>query len=55
MVHDLDKPKSEVVIDMIVMQANSDRSKQLAASIVNSSGTPGLNVPFVFCANQSGD
>jgi len=48
MIHDLDKPKAEVVVDMIVMQANSDRSKQLAASIVNSSGTPGLNVPFVF-------
>ena len=25
LVHDLDKPKSEVVIDVIVMQANSDR------------------------------
>ncbi len=48
MVHDLDKPKAEVVVDMIVMQANSDRSRQLAASIVNSSGTPGLNVPVLF-------
>jgi general secretion pathway protein D len=48
LVHDLDKPKSEVVIDVIVMQANSSRTRDLAASIVNSSGTPGLNVPFVF-------
>jgi general secretion pathway protein D len=48
LVHDLDKPKSEVVIDIIVMQANSSRTRDLAASIVNSSGTPGLNVPFVF-------
>lgn len=49
MVHDLDKPKAEVVVDMIVMQTNSDRSKQLGASIVNAStGTGGLNVPFVF-------
>jgi general secretion pathway protein D len=53
MVHDLDKPKAEVVVDMIVMQANSDRSKQLAASIVNSSGTPGLNVPFVFAPTNA--
>lgn len=48
LVHDLDKPKSEVVIDVIVMQANSARTRDLAASIVNASGTPGLNVPFVF-------
>jgi general secretion pathway protein D len=53
MVHDLDKPKAEVVVDMIVMQANSDRSKQLAATIVNSSGTPGLNVPFVFAPTNT--
>jgi general secretion pathway protein D len=53
MVHDLDKPKAEVVVDMIVMQANSDRSKQLAASIVNSSGTPGLNVPVVFAPTNA--
>lgn len=49
MVHDLDKPKAEVVVDMIIMQANSDRSKQLAASLVNSStGAGGLNVPLAF-------
>jgi general secretion pathway protein D len=53
MIHDLDKPKSEVVVDMIVMQANSDRSKQLAASIVNSSGTPGLNVPVLFAPTNA--
>src|SRR5581483_7137501 len=48
LVHDLDKPKSEVVIDIIVMQANSARTRDLAASIVNASGTPGLTVPLVF-------
>ena len=53
MIHDLDKPKAEVVIDMIVMQANSDRSKQLAATIVNSSGTPGLSVPVLFAPPNS--
>ena len=28
LVHDLDKPKSEVVIDVIVMQANSERTRE---------------------------
>jgi len=48
LVHDLDKPKSEVVVDVIVMEANSSRTRNLAASLVNASGTAGLNVPFVF-------
>jgi general secretion pathway protein D len=47
-VRDLDKPKGEVIIDVIVMQANSSRTRDLAASIVNSSGTAGLSVPFAF-------
>ncbi len=50
MVHDLDKPKAEVVVEMIIMQTNSDHAKQLAATIVNAStgNAGGLNVPFVF-------
>jgi general secretion pathway protein D len=48
-IHDLDKPKSEVIIDVIVMQANSARTRDLAASLVNAStGNAGLNVPFAF-------
>src|SRR5579864_2014811 len=47
-IHDLDKPKAEVVIDVIVMQANSARTRDLAASIVNSSGTAGLQIPLAF-------
>jgi len=47
-IRDLDKPKAEVVIDVIVMQANSSRTRDLAASIVNSSGSTGLTVPFSF-------
>lgn len=54
MIHDLDKPKAEVVVDMIVMQVNSDRAKQLAATIINSTGTPGgLSVPFVFAPSNA--
>src|SRR5207302_10107657 len=48
LVHDLDKPKSEVVIDVIIMEANSSYTRDLAASLVNASGTAGLKVPFAF-------
>ncbi len=47
LLHDLDKPKSEVVVDLIVMEADSDRSRTLAAGIV-SNGTNGLAIPFGF-------
>src|SRR5579872_5665979 len=47
LLHDMDKPKAEIVVDMIVMEANSDRSRTLAAGIV-SNGTNGLAVPFAF-------
>ena len=45
--HDMDKPKSEVVVDVIVMEANSDRTRSIAASLV-SGGTTGLAVPIAF-------
>jgi general secretion pathway protein D len=47
LVHDLDRPKSEVVVDVFVMQANSERTRDLAATIA-SAGTAGLNVPINF-------
>src|SRR5579862_738190 len=47
LVHDLDKPKSEVVVDVLVMQANSERTRDLAATIA-SAGLAGLNVPINF-------
>src|SRR6266566_4024327 len=47
LVHDLDKPKSEVVVDVIVMEANSQHTRDLAATIA-SAGTAGLNVPINF-------
>lgn len=46
LVHDLDKPKSEVVVDVMVMEVNSQRTRDLAATLVNASGIAGLNVPF---------
>ena len=45
LVHDLDKPKSEVVIDVLIMEANTTRTRDLAATIasVGSSGlSPGI-------------
>ena len=44
---DLDKPLSEVVVDVIVMEANRSRTRDLAASI-QSAGKAGLNFPIVW-------
>jgi general secretion pathway protein D len=42
LVHDLDKPKSEVVIDVLIMEANTTRTRDLAASLA-SVGSSGLS------------
>ena len=42
LVHDLDKPKSEVVVDVLIMEANTSRTRDLAATLA-SGGTAGLN------------
>jgi general secretion pathway protein D len=52
LVQDLDKPKGEVVVDIIVMSANSDRTRDLAATIATA-GTTGLNVPITFNGTQT--
>lgn len=44
---DLDKPKSEVVVDVVVMEVNTARTRDLALSLV-SGGNPGLNIPVSF-------
>ena len=44
LVHDLDKPKAEVIVDVDDLETNSSYSKQLAATIA-SGGTAGLNMP----------
>src|SRR5271166_197453 len=50
--HDLDKPKSEVVIDVIVLEVNSDHAKNIAAGLV-SGGTNGLVIPVSFTPRTS--
>ena len=47
LLRDMDKPKAEVVVDMIVMEVNSDRSRTIAAGLV-SGGTTGLAMPIAF-------
>src|SRR6202162_1465638 len=47
LLRDMDKPKAEVVVDMIVMEVNSDRSRTIAAGLV-SNGTTGLAIPIGF-------
>jgi general secretion pathway protein D len=44
MIHDLDRPRSEVVVDIIVMQTSSNYSRQLAAALMPT----GLNMPAAF-------
>jgi general secretion pathway protein D len=44
---DLDKPKSEVVVDVIVMEANRGRIRDLAAT-VTTGGVPGIKLPITY-------
>jgi general secretion pathway protein D len=52
LIHDLDKPKSEVVIDLIVMQVNSTFSRSLAATLA-SGGTAGIQQAITFLPQNS--
>ncbi|MDZ4803086.1 MAG: cohesin domain-containing protein [Bryobacteraceae bacterium] len=45
LVQDLDKPKNEVVIDVIVMEANRSRIRDLALTF-QTAGAPGINLPI---------
>ncbi|HVN07251.1 MAG TPA: cohesin domain-containing protein [Bryobacteraceae bacterium] len=46
-IHDLDKPKSEVVVDVLVMQVSSDMTRTLGAALSS------LNVPINFAPRTS--
>jgi general secretion pathway protein D len=54
LLHDLDKPKSEVVIDVIVMQVNSQFSRSLAATL-SSAGTTGVQQSIGFLPTTASD
>jgi general secretion pathway protein D len=49
-IHDLDKPKSEVIVDVLVLQASSDVTKTLGAGI---GGSGGLSLPINFAPRTS--
>jgi general secretion pathway protein D len=48
-INDLDKPRAEVVVDVMVIQASTTFSRQLTAAIAST----GLNVPFAFTPRSS--
>jgi len=48
LVHDLDRPKAEVVVDVIVMSVNRTVTTNLGATLLTPTGEAGLKVPFVF-------
>ncbi|HEV3197211.1 MAG TPA: cohesin domain-containing protein [Bryobacteraceae bacterium] len=49
MIHDLDRPKPEVVIDIMVMEASTVFSRQLTAAVASQ----GLTVPFTWTPRNS--
>lgn len=51
-IHDLDKPKAEVVVDVVVMEVNSDRTSDIAATLT-SGGVNGLSLPIGFSPRNS--
>jgi len=48
-INDLDKPKAEVVVDLMVIEASSTFSKQITAAIAST----GLNMPLTFSPRTS--
>lgn len=48
-IHDLDKPKSEVVVDVLVLQASTNMTRTLGAAIAPN----GLNMPIGFSPRTS--
>ncbi|SPE37939.1 Type II and III secretion system protein [Candidatus Sulfopaludibacter sp. SbA6] len=49
MIHDLDKPRAEVVVDILVLEASSTFSRQITAAIAST----GLNLPINFTPRSS--
>ena len=47
LVHDLDKPKAEVLVDVLVLDVNSTHARDLQASLVSGTGS-GLSLPIAF-------
>jgi len=52
LINDIDKPRSEVVVDVIVMEANRVKTRDLAATLANGN-TAGVSIPIVFSPRNS--
>lgn len=50
-IHDLDRPKPEVIIDVLVLEVNKTYQRTLSAAIAGATG--GLNVPVIFNPRNS--
>lgn len=48
LVSDLDKPKAEVVVDVLVMEANRNKSRNLAAALSSNGTSAGINTAIGF-------
>lgn len=51
LINDLDKPRSEVVIDVVVMEANRAKVRDLAAALTTG-GSPGIKLPINFIRSE---
>ncbi len=51
--HDLDRQRAEVLVDIVVMEVNSSRTRTLASGLVSSSGGGGLSLPVTFTPRSS--
>ena len=52
LIRSLDKPKSEVVVELIFMEVNTARTRDLAAALATA-GTAGINIPLLFTPRNS--
>lgn len=52
LINDIDKPRSEVVVDVVVMEANVAKTRTISAGIL-ASGNSGLSLPFGFSPRSS--
>jgi general secretion pathway protein D len=48
LIQDLDKPKAEVVVDVLVMEANRARVRDLASTFTTGNGAAGIDLPIVY-------
>jgi general secretion pathway protein D len=52
LVHDLDRPKAEIVLDVLVMEVNKSKITNLGAALASQAGN-GLSVPITFSPGAS--